>query len=129
MSEVRFEGLFTRYGKRAWLHKFEDTKELTGRNKRPTLSKVQPADYLVCHNGNMFLAEVKESRNPTSFPFGNIRDGQLAAARQVLAAGCSYFFCILQTRTGSWYRVPATVILGWPTQSMKWSELEPFRWQ
>lgn len=127
MSEARFEQLFQQYGKRVYLHRLTDTKEVTGFNRRPTKTKEQPADYVVTHDGEMFYAEVKESANATSFPFGNIRQGQLAAARRQRAAGGNYFFFILRTATGEWFRVRASLILDWPRKSMTWVELANFR--
>lgn len=125
MSEVRFEQLFSRYGKRAYVFKLTDTKEVARFRAK---TKPQPSDYIICLDGEMFLAEVKESQNETSFPFGNIRTEQLAHARRLLAAGGKYFFFILQTRTGKWFCVPASVVLNCTKSSLKWSELQPYEW-
>jgi penicillin-binding protein-related factor A (putative recombinase) len=127
MSETLFEGLFAPYGKRAYLHKITDTKEVTGLNGRPTKTKKEPSDYIVTFDGIMFYAEVKGSQNETSFPFGNIQPGQLGASRRQLAAGGHYFFYILRNKTGHWHKVPADVIHNCPKQSMTWAELAPYR--
>jgi penicillin-binding protein-related factor A (putative recombinase) len=127
MSEKKFEELLAIFGKRAYFHKITDTKEVSGLNKARVKTKPQPADYIVCLDGEMFLAEVKESCNDTSFPFGNIRTTQLAHARMIIAAGGQYVFFILRTKTSTWYKVPAQVILGSSRSSIKWIELGGFR--
>lgn len=127
MSEILFEDLFTHYGKRAYLHKLTDTKEVSGLNGRPTTAPDQPSDYIVTLDGETFFAEVKSSEGATSFPFKNIRPSQYRGARQQLAVGGTYLFYILRTKTGAWFRVPAKVILEWPRKSMTWVELEPYR--
>jgi penicillin-binding protein-related factor A (putative recombinase) len=130
MSEKKFEELFGPYGKRALLHKLTDTGEVNGgRAKSAPIIKVksQPSDYVVTFDGTMFYAEIKSSESTTSFPFGNIRDCQMVASKRQLAAGGQYFFFILRTKVGTWFRVPANVIHNWPRQSMTWAELEHYR--
>jgi penicillin-binding protein-related factor A (putative recombinase) len=126
-SEDLFQTLFIKYGKQAYLFKLTDTKEVSGMNKRMVKTKEQPADFLICINGETSFAEVKSSENEVSFPFGNIRTGQIAHARRFMAAGGTYWFYILRVKTLSWFRVPAAVILDCPKSSLKWSELQPWR--
>lgn len=125
MSETLFEKLFEPLGKRAYVFKITDTKEVSGMNKRAAKTKPQPSDYIVCVDGHTYLAEIK-SCDQATFPFSNIRPNQLAHARMIMAAGGDYYFFIYRPSARSWFRVPAKVILDHPVQHLKWDELTPF---
>jgi len=131
MSEALFQRLFDRHGKSAFLFKMTDTTEVNSMNRNTRSPKVkvkaQPSDYIVTLDGETFFAEVKSSMEEISFPFSNIRPTQVGFARQILAAKGKYFFFILRTRTGEWFRVPAKAILDHDKQSFKWTELQPYR--
>ena len=125
MSEPLFRKKCETYGKKCFVHKLTDTGMLTGANKKLVHAEAQPADFVVTLHGITFYAEVKESANKTSFPFGNIRPTQLAFAKQIIASGGHYYFFILRKLTGQWFQVPAQVILATKDKkSLTWTELE-----
>lgn len=125
MSETLFEQLFKPLGKRAYVFKITDTKEVSGLNNRKVKTKPQPSDYIACIDGQTFLAEIK-SCDQATFPFSNIRPNQLAHARMILAAGGAYFFFIYRPSARSWFKVPAQYILDHKAKHLKWDELIPF---
>jgi len=65
-SEDDFELRIKRaYGKRAFIYRVTDSKEVRGRSGKAAFTKAQPSDYIVTIEGKMFYAEVKSSNNKT----------------------------------------------------------------
>lgn len=116
--EEEFLGLLP---KRAFAHRLVDTK--AARN----LVENQPSDYIVTSNGHMWYAEVKLCSELVSFPFANIRKGQLRAMKLQLRAGGLYFVHIRSSYMNRWYHIPASLILDTlesGRKSLKWSEID-----
>ncbi len=116
--EEEFLGLLP---KRAFAHRLVDTK--AARN----LVENQPSDYIVTANGHMWYAEVKLCSEMVSFPFANIRKGQLRAMTLQLRAGGEYFVHIKSSYMNRWYHIPAALILDTlesGKKSLKWSDID-----
>ena len=129
-SEKVFEAKFKSLGKRAFVYRFPDMKEVRGRTKNGAVwMRKQPSDYLVTENGVMYYAEVKSSEAKISFPFSNIKAYQIGAARQQMAASGLYFFFLHRLDTGDWYKVPAELILNSDKSSVRWADLDSYRWE
>lgn len=136
-SEEIFEAYWDARGKRSYYHRLMDTADVMGRVRRALGKAVpiagllpeQPSDYFVvdAEHGTMF-AEVKSSQAKVSFPFSNIKRCQTRAAKRALAAGGQYFFFIHALAHECWFKVPAQVILECEGASLKWSQLEKYRW-
>lgn len=127
-AEQQVEDYFKSFGKQAHLYRFEDQADLVGRNNGKIVkSDKKPADYLLTHLGFTSYLEVKSSLSKTSFPLGNISDGQFAYALKISRAGGRYDFLIKNERTGHWYLVPFSYVEALTEQgrkSTKWTELE-----
>lgn len=128
-SQTNFEGLFIPYGKRAFIHRVTDTKEIVGMNKRVGIfTKPQPSDYIVTVRDFMFYAEVK-STHQARFPRKKFTDrkGQHAAMVQQIAAGGSYLLFIHFVRTNNWYIMPGADFLKSPAKSWSEDDLAAYR--
>lgn len=130
IAEDEFQKFWDQFGKRAYVFAFHDTREAMGATgSRRVFTTQHPSDFLVVHEGNMFYAEVKSCSNTTSFPLSAIQPGQMAAAKQVQAAGGIYLFFIKNEVTQKWYKVPAGVfvaISNLGTKSIRWEDLKEF---
>lgn len=130
-SEDEFELILRRaYGKKVFIYRVTDSKEVRGRsNSKTAFTKAQPSDYIVTEDGRMYYAEVKSSNNKTSFPFSQISTVQWGSSkRQYIAGGC-YFFFLHNVNTNNWYKVPAFAFHNHDRKSFKWEELEEFKWK
>lgn len=132
LSEQIFDETFARMGKRAYVFKFTDASEATGMNKRVVGIKAQPADRLLCVDGETCLAEVKSTVDPRKFSFSLLRPTQSAHAKMILAAGGRYDVFIHSLAHDRWYRVSYAAIraqrdLG--QGSMSWEMLSPLEWK
>lgn len=128
-SEKIFEFHFKKLGKAAFVYRFPDKKEVRGRTKNGAVwMRKQPSDYLVTENGVMYYAEVKSSEAKISFPFSKIQPFQIGSARQQISAGGLYFFFLHRLDTGDWYKVPAELILNSDKSSVRWTDLDSYRW-
>lgn len=127
-AELDFYNHWRRYGKRAWVHRFSDTAQAKALNGTDAIAPSQPSDYLVCHNGMTFLAEVKHSADPVSFPHSAIRQKQMNCARMSVPAGGAYFFFIKSKALGKWFCVPAAVIVQSTAKSTKWADILQYEW-
>lgn len=128
-AQEEFEAAFP--GKDHFVFQFHDTRAAMGASgSRRVFTTSHPSDYLVTSRGQMYYAEVKDSENETSFPFANIKKSQWAAATQQAAAGGNYYFFIRRNLCGTWYKVPAILLLQIRRikQSVKWTELSDFIW-
>lgn len=133
-SEKDFVDAVRAFDPWAWIHRYTDASLLYGLNKRLVITPDAPADYQIVSHGVAQLCEVKSTKKATSFAFGKIRTGQMAAARMITKAGGSYNFYINRTDdnnkpTKDWFRVPASVVDATPKRSLTWGELEAFRWR
>jgi hypothetical protein len=94
-----------------WVHRFRDSKDVNGLNKRIVIGRVNmfpcPSDFLVGGGGQLFLAEVKSTHSGKSFSYGDIRPAQRSAAGFAAAKGFPYFFYIKDMITGQWYVLSA----------------------
>ena len=92
-----------------WVHRFRDMRDVKGLNRGKNLAMFPcPSDFLIGGADGLFLAEVKSTQNETSFPFGDVRPAQRAAAAHAASRGFPYFFFIMNTNDGEWYVMPAT---------------------
>jgi hypothetical protein len=112
-SEAIFEGHWEARGKLAYLERRYDLAFVRGYNPGIHGLKFppQPSDYLLTVDGQTHYCEVKSCSNKTSFPFGQIEQGQWSALKQVTAAKGSYLFFIHNKLTDEWFRVPGSFIL------------------
>lgn len=129
-SEQKFVEIYKKLGKRAFVHRVVDAAEVRGRTKNGAAwVRKQPSDWLVTEDGIMFYGETKSSSNKTSFPFSDITPHQKGSARKQIAAGGEYYFFIHRLATDDWYKLPAQVVLDSEKSSIKWTELEPYKWE
>lgn len=128
-SEKEFVKIVKTLGKRGYVHRFPDASDAYGRNKKLVNVANQPGDFFVVENGEVYLADVKSCSNPTSFPFSMIAKGQLAAARMITAAGGRYYFIVHQLKENRWFKIASETITSSSKRSLKWSELEPYKWE
>jgi len=129
-SEDDFELRIKRaYGKRAFIYRVTDSKEVRGRSGKAAFTKAQPSDYIVTIEGKMFYAEVKSSNNKTSFPFSQISSTQMGSSRRQQMAGGEYYFFLHNVNTDKWYKVPALAFHGHDKKSFKWEDLTNYEWK
>lgn len=128
-AEQEFETFFP--GKSSFVYKFEDARAVMGALKtQKVIVQGRPSDYLVTHLGVTFFAEVKSSKNPTSFPLANIKQPQWNACIRTVQANGHYWFYIRNENSGVWYAVPGaffTSLQASGVKSVKWSDLETYR--
>ena len=115
-------------GKTAWLHRFSDSSDLYGRNKRLVRTDAQPADFLCGYTGWLGLIECKATKNETGFPVSLVAKPQSIAATLSRAAGTPYKFAIQRTGTKEWFIAPAALILN-AKGVVKWDDLQFFLWK
>jgi penicillin-binding protein-related factor A (putative recombinase) len=127
-SQDEFEARIALLGKKAYLHKITDTKEVRGLTKTKAWTKAQPSDYILTVNGAMHYAEVKSTTDPLCFRKSNITTDQLAAARQQLAAGGQYWFYIHRLLDGAWFKVPASLFVLPNKDRFRWADFDAFAW-
>lgn len=125
-AEEIFDNKISELGKRAYVHKFKDTKHVKGLS-RAGMALKQPADRFMCLDGRSAFIEIKSTHNETRFQRSLIRKHQIGAARMLTAAGGSYDFYVLNMNTHQWYRVPAEFVLGSDAKSWTWEELDEFK--
>lgn len=128
-AEAEFESWFS--GKDQYCHKIEDHLEATKVHVNRSLKVAsRPSDFIVVDRGDTYFAEVKSSKNETSFPFANIKVPQWNAARRTVAAGGSYFFFLKNETAGLWFKVPAKVLVALKFEgdikSVKWIHIAGF---
>lgn len=127
-AEDEFDDRFAKFGKRAWVYKFEDQTALHGLNKGKVVkSAAKPCDRIVVIDGKQFFAEIKSSTSQTRFSFSNIRKSQLAFCKAILAAGGDYRFFIRDMTRGDWYQVMGSQMLEWiaaGSKSASWGLLK-----
>lgn len=127
-SEKAFENcLNVTYKGRAYVHRFEDAAALHGMNGHAVKVSKQPADYLICLNGQTMLAEVKSSVHATTFAFGCIKPHQIAAAKKIKLAGGQHKFFVHRIDTDVFYtldvsQIEATLKDG--RSSLKWADMQ-----
>ena len=132
-SEKDFEEKIASLGKKAFLHRITDTKEVNrGKNfGKKTIVKAQPSDYTLTWNNNMAYAEVKHCSNETSFPFSNFTKGQMIAMRKQNAAGGKYLVFIYHAIEDTWYLLSGQLILGVideGNKSIPWNKIGHKKW-
>lgn len=127
-AEKDWEAAFVPLGKRAFIARLADTAAAKATGGNSAMLQAQPSDFMLTVDGVTHYAEVKSSKNASSFPFSNIKKGQMIAARRVTKAGGSYLFFIKNLVTQVWYVVPASVIINHKLKSIKWAELEGYEW-
>lgn len=129
-SEGIFDQFVEGHGKNAYLYQFYDKKFMTGLNQRRQVAvPKQPSDRLIVLNGETFFAEVKSSASAVSFPFSNIKPGQLGNCRRVTSAGGDYRFFLHNLTTDQWYQIPGSLILQTLDQgrkSLKWDQIKEY---
>jgi hypothetical protein len=130
-SETNFLKFWKRYGKKAHVFRFTDASEATGLNRRVTVIKAQPSDWLITCNGRTWYAETKSTTDTKKFSFSLLRKTQSAFAKMILAAGGEYIVYVHRLATDQWYAVPYAQIdflreAG--KGSMSWDDLSPFEW-
>jgi penicillin-binding protein-related factor A (putative recombinase) len=129
-SENDFElKLKRRYGKKCFIYRVTDSKEVRGRTGKAVSTKAQPSDYIVTEDGETYYAEVKSCNNATSFPFGQISEVQMGSSKRQYMAGGKYFFFLHNKITNVWYKVPACAIHNHNKRSFKWEEINNYKWE
>ena len=131
-AQQEFENIFALQGKAAYVFRVTDSAEVNGMNSgKAVLLRKQPSDYIVTHRGEMFYAEVKSSKNPRLFPFGQIEAGQWNGLGRQLAAGGAYYFFVHSFALKRWFKIPGSVIRNTSDSrvSMRWDELQQYRWE
>ena len=114
------------------IERLRDRKDLIALNGgRTLLDFKKPSDYLVSGpDVPLHYAEVKSCSGATSFPFGQIEDGQSAAAqKEYLKGSQSYIFYIFSYAKGRWYTMNCAQYchqLKMGRRSIKFEELTPW---
>lgn len=133
-SEAEFKKMIDAMGKKAYLHRITDTKEVNRGKMRgqKVIVKKTPADWILTYDGRMFYAEVKFCSNKTSFPLSALTEGQSVALIRQRAAGGQYKIFVYHSVTDTWYiitetRVQITEESG--RKSIPWKELEYAKWK
>lgn len=124
-TESDFERVLTRLGKRAYFKRLVDAAEVYARVGRRGFTTSQPSDYIVTLDGQTFFAEVKSTVDPVSLKPSLLKSGQIAHARQIVAAGGSYLIFVQALSTKEWFCFPFNAF---PTSSTPWKELSKFKW-
>lgn len=127
-AEKAFKAWVNNHGKRGYIYEFPDTKKIKGMLGKKGITLAQPADNLVCVDGELFFAEVKSTEHKTRFNKSHIRPEQWKTAVMVTAAGGPYFFFIRRETDQQWFRVPARYLVENNRPSWTWEELTPFEW-
>lgn len=127
-AENAFVGFFTDYGKEACVIRLTDTAAAKAVGGKQAFVAAQPSDFLLTLKGITHFAEVKSSSSEHSFSFGGIQQGQWNMSRRIVRAGGSYLFFIKHELTQQWYLIPATVFHNHPKKSIKWKEIEAYKW-
>lgn len=128
-AEKEFEARIASFGKRAYLHRFDDASSFFALAGKAGNVASQPSDYLLILDGRSEFCEVKSTANPTSFPFSMLRPTQLGRARQITAAGGTYTIYVKSISSGGWFVVPfndLAVMQKAGKSSAKWAELQPW---
>lgn len=140
-AEAVFEQHWLNRGKTSFVYRFMDSTDLLQRIKAIVGPKFplgniakaipgQPSDFLVIDDEDgTFFAEVKSSKDKTSFPFSNIKPSQWSAAKRTHAARGTYWFFLYSYARDTWYRVPASILLETQDKSLKWDKLEKYKWK
>ena len=126
--ERDFQKLWPKVAKNAWLYRFEDVKDLFGRNERAVHSAAKPADFLGMGGGWTGFIECKATRNRLGFPTSILALSQRHAAKLARLAGSPYVFAIKSLHHDMVFLVPADHILP-RTGTIPWFELETYRWK
>ncbi len=129
-AEREFLTRYETFGKDAYVVRLQDASDIKGRSRSAAQVNVPPvpADFIVISWHGMHFAEVKATVKDR-FAFDMIAPTQLGhAARAVRASPLSYFFYVLNITAGTWYKVPAEVVLQSEKKSLAWSEISSFRW-
>lgn len=127
-AEKDFVDSFAKYGKRVFVHRFNDTAASKATSGNKAFVVAQPADFQVCLDGKVFWAEVKFTKDPSKFHFSNIQKTQLARSRQITTAGGTYLFFVKRGETDQWYAIPAPVVHNAPQKHLKWTEIEDYEY-
>lgn len=107
--------------------RFQDVKDANG-----SWLKSNPSDYVVAYENGSSYCEVKSFKG-ARFPFSNIKSSQFAWAAQIHKLGQPYMFYLyhqlLETPDGqgTWYLVPAFIILEAVTNGVKSFNLEELK--
>ena len=126
--EGDFQTLWHSVARNAWLYRFEDVKDLFGRNQRAVRLTPKPADFLGVANGWTGFIECKATVNAVGFPTSMIELSQRHAATLARLAGGSYVFAIKSLQHNKVFLVSADDIL--PHRGvLPWAKLEPYRWK
>ena len=131
LSETMFEMKIKSLGKRAYLHRITDTREVS-RGKNKVIVKKTPADWVLTWERGMGYAEIKSCSSNTSFPFSTLTQGQVAAMHMQVAAGGNYWVFIHHKMTNQWYMLTGSMIVNQMKlgiKSIKWKEMECYKCQ
>jgi len=127
------ERAFVEYwGRVGHIERLRDKRDLVGLNGGRNIADFKkPSDFLVSSPAIVLhFAEVKSTTSKTSFPFGNIEDGQHVAAMKSASRGDrGYMFYIFAYATSTWYMMPCwqyAEIYNSGRRSVKFEELEPW---
>ena len=123
-----FEAFWPKLGKRGYLYRFRDQKDLWRLNNGATRQYELPADYIGSAYGFTAFYEVKGTGNAQGFAISGIKRSQKQAAAQVHPAGGLYFFAIRAYAlcVNSWFLVPGQDLIN-RRGRVAWSELTAYR--
>lgn len=127
-SEDIFVNSITKRG--CVVFRLRDKKDLHGLNKRSVAAFGQPSDYIIIGKTGAFLAEVKSSHNPTSFPLDCFTRAQKSAMAMCVAnrVGMYYRVFVHNMNEDKWYMLTANDFISTINgnrKSIKWEDLKP----
>ena len=100
--------------------RFQDTKDANG-----SYLRTNPSDFVCVYPNGSVYSEVKSFKG-VRFPFSNIKPSQFAWAAQIHRLGQPYMFYLYHQHlperdfgNGTWYIVPAFVILNQAKEGIK----------
>lgn len=128
-SESIFQDRIATLGKKAFLHRITDTREVS-RGKQMIQVKATPADWLLVWPQGMGFAEVKSTQQPTTFSFSCLTTGQNVAMHRTVAAKGNYWVFVHHLLTNTWYQLPGDFIvylLSIGKKSMLFNDMEQFK--
>lgn len=129
LAEKKVWSYFRDGTKTRTIHRFNDTKDANAGRFRDPYSKITtvkecPSDFIVTDKGQMFFAEVKTTIDRMGVK-KNLFEQQSKERTLILSAGGKYYYFIYSITFGSWYKVPAQVIVEKPNRS--WFELLAYK--
>lgn len=132
-SEELFAAAIAKVGKTAYLERLYDTTSISKKGQKVKFYlPTRPSDWILTLQGHMAYTEIKSTSHKTGFQFSALTIGQKAAITRQFAAKGNYWIFIHRLETNQWYWIHGSTVLAVQNsgkQSMKWIELEPYKWE